>query len=384
MKLTEEQINSFIKRNWLKLTVAEMSDRIGLTRGAIKHRAGKMKLPNKNKVLKEYDVSDEYKAREKKKEELNTKQKYDILFKKYEEVLKELHSVKSIAPVNTFEIPVYKPTGNNEATAVIVASDWHIAETIKPEEVNGLNEYTIEIAKKRAEQFFQNSVRMISIFGKDIPIKHAILAIIGDIINNMLFEEAMETNSMLPIKEVILAQDILASGIEYILKNSELNLTIVCHSGNHARTVKKPRNASEAGYSLEYWMYHGLARHFKNEKRVTFIIPESYLSYLKVYDMTIAFHHGHDVRYQGGVGGLTIPMNKAIDQWNKAKSADVYVCGHFHTLLDGGNFVANGSMVGWNAYAIAIKAKFEKPKQVIFLIDKKRGKTITAPILFDV
>ena len=56
----------------------------------------------------------------------------------------------------------------------------------------------------------------------------------------------------------------------------------------------------------------------------------------------------------------------------------------FHQFFDGGNFVANGSMVGWNAYAIAIKAKFEKPKQVLFLIDKKRGKTVTCPIYFDV
>lgn len=384
MKLTDKEVNDFIKKNWLKMSNSELAKKLGKTIGFVRHRAYTMKLANKSKQEKEYNVDEELESTKKKREEINLKQKYDLLLRQYQAKIEELHSVKEVPPINTFEIPVYLPSGNNEATAIIVASDWHIAETIKPEEVNGLNEYTVEIAKQRGEQFFQNAVRIIDVLGKDIPIKHAILALIGDFINNMLFEEAMETNSMLPIKEVILAQDMIASGIEYMLKNTKLNITVVCHSGNHGRTTKKPRNSSEAGYSLEYWMYHGLAKYFRNEKRIKFIIPESYISYLKVYDVKLAFHHGHDVRYQGGVGGITIPMNKAIDQWNKAKYADIYVNGHFHQFFDGGNFVANGSMVGWNAYAIAIKAKFEKPKQVLFLIDKKRGKTVTCPIYFDV
>jgi hypothetical protein len=56
---------------------------------------------------------------------------------------------------------------------------------------------------------------------------------------------------------------------------------------------------------------------------------------------------------------------------------------HFHQLRDGGNFVSNGSLIGWSSYAVSIKAEFEKPKQAFFLIDRKRGKTVSAPILFD-
>jgi hypothetical protein len=52
-------------------------------------------------------------------------------------------------------------------------------------------------------------------------------------------------------------------------------------------------------------------------------------------------------------------------------------------MRDGGNFVSNGSIIGHNAYAISIKADYEKPRQTLVLIDKKRGKTIVAPILVD-
>ena len=75
------------------------------------------------------------------------------------------------------------------------------------------------------------------------------------------------------------------------------------------------------------------------------------------------------------------PTYTSIDDWNKAKRADLDVFGHFHQLRDGGNFICNGSLIGYNAYAMSIKAHFEPPKQTLFLMDKKRGRTCTWPIL---
>lgn len=129
-------------------------------------------------------------------------------------------------------------------------------------------------------------------------------------------------------------------------------------------------------------MYHNLAHHFEDEPRVKFIIEEGYNTYIDVYGFTLRFHHGHSVRYYGGVGGLYIPMNKAIAQWDKAVPADYSFAGHFHQMKDGGNFMVNGSMIGYNAFAMSIKADYESPRQAFLLIDKLRGKTVTCPILF--
>jgi hypothetical protein len=128
-----------------------------------------------------------------------------------------------------------------------------------------------------------------------------------------------------------------------------------------------------------------LALHYQalNEKRVKFIIPESYLAYVQVYDQVLRFHHGDGIKYHGGVGGITIPLNKAIAQWNKAKHANLDVIGHWHQLRDVGNYVCNGSMIGYNAYALSIKADFEKPRQAFFLMDRDRGKTINGPIFLE-
>jgi hypothetical protein len=91
---------------------------------------------------------------------------------------------------------------------------------------------------------------------------------------------------------------------------------------------------------------------------------------------------GARIRYGGGVGGLTIPANKAITQWNRLKHADFDCFGHFHQAFDGGTFISNGSMIGYNAYAISIKAAYEEPVQMLFGIHSKLGKYITRSIKF--
>ena len=132
-------------------------------------------------------------------------------------------------------------------------------------------------------------------------------------------------------------------------------------------------------------MYHNLANYFRGNKRVTFLIADGYLSYVKVYDFMIRFHHGHAMKYGGGIGGLFIPTFKAISQWQKMKHADLDCFGHFHQFKDGGNFICNGSIIGYNSFALQIKADYETPRQTFFLIDSKRGcKTVTTPILFSV
>jgi hypothetical protein len=104
------------------------------------------------------------------------------------------------------------------------------------------------------------------------------------------------------------------------------------------------------------------------------------LTYVKVYNYSCRFHHGHALKYSGGIGGLFIPAFKAISQWNKSKHADWDFFGHFHQMKDGGNFISNGSLIGFNAYAVKIKADYEAPKQAFAIIDEERGLDVVRKI----
>lgn len=54
------------------------------------------------------------------------------------------------------------------------------------------------------------------------------------------------------------------------------------------------------------------------------------------------------------------------------------------TMTDASDFVSNGSLIGYNAYATAIKADFERAAQAFFLVNKKfLAKTMFTPIILD-
>jgi len=318
-------------------------------------------------------------------EQANLKLRYAAALKTIDEQERELDALGVLGhSVETYSIePVSTSKGTGEATAVLLAGDWHYEEEVKPSQVNGLNKYTLDIAKERTTTFFQASLRLIRLLQQDVRIDRCIMALLGDFITNQIHgAENAEKNQLEPTYAIVAARNAIISGIDFFLEHSKLEFIIPCASGNHARTTHTTRFGSENGHSLEFLMYEHLAAHYRNEPRVTFIIPEGMHSYVRVYDTTIRFHHGHAVKYGGGVGGIYIPVNKAIAQWNKGKRADLDCFGHFHQLRDGGNFICNGSVIGYNTFALSIKADYEPPKQTLFLIDKKRGRTCTWPILF--
>lgn len=294
---------------------------------------------------------------------------------------RELNASMHMKAVKTTRILPIHSALTSEATAVILASDWHLEESVKSGSVSGLNSHDLAISKARSDKFFITAARLINVFKRDIPIPHAVLWLGGDFITGNIHEENVETALLLPIDAVIEAQNRLASGIQYLLDSTDCEWVIPCSCGNHSRLTHKQRHATEQGNSLEMFMYYALANHFKGNRRVRFILPQGYHTYLPVYDYMLRFHHGHSIKYGGGIGGLFIPTFKAISQWNKARNADYDFFGHWHQVKDGGSFVTNGSLIGYSAYALSIKADFEKPRQVFCLIDKNRGRTITTPII---
>lgn len=313
--------------------------------------------------------------------------------KKYKMMLDEVASLEKqlrLALETESFVPVgidYKvQTRDAEAVAVIVASDWHLEEQVLPEKVSGMNKYNLQVAEARAKEFFQNSVRLLKKEQQDARIDTVILALLGDFISSNIHEELLENCLLRPAEAIIFAEGLLCGGIEYLLKHTKVNLVIPCCVGNHTRITKKVHISTEQGNSLETIMYSHLARYFKNNKRVKFLIAEGYHQYVKVFDSyVIRFHHGHALNFAGGVGGVYIPARKAIAQWQKMKHANLDVFGHFHNYkIDGDLFVLNGSLIGFNAFGLAIKCDYEKPRQAFFLIDKKRGKTVHVPITFSI
>ena len=267
-----------------------------------------------------------------------------------------------------------------EAVAIALASDWHVEETVESASVNGLNEYRLPIAKTRIEKFFSTIARLTEIERHGAKIDDLILWLGGDLITGMIHEELAESNSKTPTQVILWLQDRLADGLA-TLKPHFKRILIPTSYGNHGRTTVKPRHATGAAHSYEWLLYRILEGRFADDQQIEFQIADSYFNFMTVFDRRLRFHHGDGLKFQGGIGGLTIPTEKAIASWNKSPNrADLDLFGHWHQYQQSRHWLCNGSLIGYNAYALSIKASFEPPTQTYFLLDKKRGRTMTSPI----
>lgn len=285
----------------------------------------------------------------------------------------------------TYTIESREPSSPHEATAVLLVSDLHPEETVSPDTVSDLNEFDLAIARERMERLFIGAKWMIEALrdrgGPGFVIRDLVLGILGDLITNTIHPELLESNALGPADATIYVTELLRGGIDYLLRETDLErIYCPCVHGNHDRMTPKMRHSTKAANSLATIVYHQLAQLYADEPRVEFDIARGSLLYTEVYGHTIRWTHGDDVRYWGGVGGITIPLRKAIDSWDKSRPAHLTCLGHFHQVTDHRDFVVNGSLIGYSAFAQAIKARFEPAAQAFFLLDRRRGKRMFSPV----
>lgn len=372
-----------------KMTISEIAEQVGCHYDTIRHRLKKLGLSGTVKAIEvtPESVREDVAKIVAKEKESNAVKKNKVLAQMLLAAEKERDALLSVGGVETYSIKsTGKESEKSQATAIVLASDWHYEENVKASQVNGLNKYDTVIAKERAEKFFRVTAKLIKVHQKEYSISNLVLALLGDFISGSIHDDLKEGNNIQPTQAIWEVQNIISSGIEYLLKETDVNLIIPCSSGNHARITDKLRASTAYGNSLEFLIYREMEKYFHKESRVKFIINDAYLTYMNIYKYRVRFHHGDSIKYGGGIGGIFIPVFKAISQWNKQKNtpisgyADWDFFGHFHQLKDGGNFVTNGSLIGYNSYAIRIKADYEEPKQAFMIIDEERGLDVVRKI----
>lgn len=321
------------------------------------------------------------------KEELSDyKKKYSGLMDIIEnnDKIEEYIDVYNNHKVDKIEIDSNYNYNIDESTAIMVLSDAHIEENVDEDTVSGLNSYDVKVCEERIAKFFSNGMKLINIQRNGTKIDNLILALLGDLISGYIHEELLENNELSPTQAVLHIFDLLVSGIDFLLDKGDFEkIEIICADGNHGRTTEKTRVSTRYKNSFEWLLYSFLAKYYRNNNKLNIRIAKSYHIYANVYGYVLRFHHGDAIRYGGGVGGITIPVNKALSSWNNGRRADYDIFGHFHQFFDGGRFISNGSVIGYNAYALKIKASYEPPRQAFFLVNKKYGKTIVCPIVLE-
>jgi hypothetical protein len=277
-----------------------------------------------------------------------------------------------------------RPAARTHATAIVVLSDWHVEEGVSLEQTSGLNAYDLEVADARIAELAERIATLVEHERQLVKLDRIVVAALGDFISGHIHEELLETTHLAPLAATRWAAERIR-GIVDLCADLAGEVIVVTQPGNHGRSNHgKPRAATEHDHSFEQNAYLVLAG-AEPRKNVHWRVNEGYLGHLDLDGFVVRYHHGHAIKYGGGVGGITIPVNKAIAQWNRSRHANLDIFGHWHQFgWLRGRYVSNGSLIGMNAYGIRIKAEFEPPCQAFVVVDHKRHEVTKAlPIFCD-
>ncbi len=259
------------------------------------------------------------------------------------------------------------------------ASDWHVGEIVDPAMINGINEYTPDIARQRAERYFERVADQVKLYSNRYKIETLGIWIGGDMLSGSIHPDVAESNPLGPLGEAELLLDLWNSGLRY-LSEYVPKLHVETSDGNHGRITEKQRVSTRWKYSLEQFLYKRIRDRTK-DLDITWQIDDGLLSYADIFGHVYRFTHGDSIRYGGGVGGITVPLNKKIAKWDESQPAAYTVIGHYHTCGFPQRALMNGSLIGFNAYAQRIGASPELPQQLFWCVHPEMARCLMTPIL---
>jgi hypothetical protein len=269
--------------------------------------------------------------------------------------------------------------GSRLAWGLSCLSDVHAGALVEPTRSTCMNSYTPEVCRHRLDRYFESIAWLIR-DERSFDVLGHLLWLGGDLIDGHLHDDQVETSEA-PLVTMNWLEPYLLGRIQALA--SELGgreLRIMCTFGNHGRDTLKPRAETAARHSHEWALYQRIARHFASHRTIRVITDTARDQYTEIFGRTIHGTHGDTVNYAGGVGGITIPLRKAYATWQTMQPSYLHLTGHYHTQLDLGDGLANGSVVGYNAFARKINARPEVAQQLFCLLDSERGKTKVSPI----
>jgi hypothetical protein len=291
---------------------------------------------------------------------------------------------KDSAPVELVEIPNKKKCELDEGnTGFLIASDWHADEVVKPSTVLGKNEYNKDIAEQRIKSFFANAIYMI----KKKPVDNLVVGLLGDMIGGYIHDELAQTNSMSPMQGINFVKTLIISGLKKI--HDELpdlqQITVVGICGNHTRTTRKMQFSNGFAMNHEFFMYKDIEQTLTlmGLSKFNFIIPESEFAYIDVYGKKVLFAHGHQFRSAGGIGGIYPAMFRWYSKMNQTIEIDKAFLGHYHSSIYTKEVCVNGSLKGYDAFALGHGLAYEDPQQTYVILNEKRGFIFYSPIFAD-
>ena len=267
---------------------------------------------------------------------------------------------------------------NSRSVGLLQVSDAHVGEVVDPVEVNGVNSYNPDIFVRRVRRLFAASVEILPRWTADCKFTGTIVAVNGDLVSGDIHDELRRTNALTAMEQAYLCADELVAGLQHF--RSLGPVWAIFTPGNHGRTTEKTHAKRTSRLSYDMLVGEMVRRHFAgSDVEVTLALGRD-IEY-PIFAFNAFQSHGDALGTGGGKGfaGPVLPIARGGRNVDLAAYAmdhrhHIKLTAHYHTSANPGRgHFANGSIVGFNEYATAIRAVSEPPQQWLLNVHERWG-----------
>lgn len=298
----------------------------------------------------------------------------------------------SPTPPNWLGVNLAERDHSGPGTPMVMWSDWHWAEVVRKNEVGGVNQFNLEIARSRVKRLVSKTIKLA--FNHQVVGVNGYPGIVvflgGDMIGGEIHGELADTNELKTIPALWDLTNVIAAALKELAdKFGRVFVSGVV--GNHGRNTLKPRMKSRVHTSYEWLMYVMLERFFADDPRVRFFVPNDIDALIRVNGTRYLLTHGDSLGVKGGDGiiGALGPIMRGRIKVGNAQSQigrdfDVMVIGHWHQYLPLPGVIVNGSLKGYDEYArTMLRAPFQVPIQAMWYDHPLVGITKHEPLYLE-
>ena len=282
-----------------------------------------------------------------------------------EAIQKSTHALSPVTIPSSKRV-VAKNRGEHPQTMVTPLSDTHVGDRVLLEEMNGLNEYNIDIFSRRLHGWVGQIIDLAMLRRTFVEVPNLVVPMLGDMISGDIHDELARTNIDNCMNQMIRGAYMISQAIMELAGAFE-NVHIPAVVGNHGRMTNRVPG-KDRNMDWDYMLYQWVAAFCKAQKNVSFHIPKSPFTVFDAAGHNVLIMHGDSVPGGGSSSSLNSIVHRMRTTLQYKETAAVEVpadmvdsrfeavmMGHFHRVdeLDVGTgqvFIC-GTMKGGDEYA---------------------------------
>lgn len=265
-------------------------------------------------------------------------------------------------------------------------SDWHWGEMVDPEQVEGMNEFNLTIARERGNRMFFMAQELLLRHLGGQHYEGICIPLGGDMFSGNIHQELRETNEK-PIAEAMFDLiEFLTDHIVEVAKNFPF-VYVPCVIGNHGRMDVKARAKNGVMDNFDYMLYKLLEKTVTSRcDNVKFDVPRSEDLTYDLYGTRYLLTHGFQSKGGSGVGGIWPSLMK-MNMRKKTRAVqagrrphNIMILGHFHQYGVNDGMIVNGSLKGVDEWTYSMNFGIEPPTQALWVTHPDLGITQHFPV----